>query len=481
MLDAVLDGLAGNPALPRDLLRRMIRWRGGSRLALRADLTDEVVEEMLATGWVWFLTALAVDGSVASPVRLRLAGHPDQTVRACAASGPPDRAVFEILAADPDQEVRVRLAENRSLPPDLRARLADDPDPEVRRALARGWTDLPEAVRRRLLTDRDEAVRAAACFTYHPEVPADLVPTLLADPATRAGVVRHLTLTTESAARLAEDRDYAVRRELARHPGLPADMRDRLASDDSTTVQVAVFAREDTPEPLRALIHDEVRGRSPSLVVAVDDPDPDDLGEWDDLAFKQLVEDRATVARFDRLPLPWVTADPMRHAGSPYTSFRLAVAAAAASLPPAVVDRLLADEEPRVAEAVVEHAPHRVDEATAERIERAYRPPARARARRPTGRYPYQPETLRRFATDPDPRMRVFGFRDPALPADILSTSAADPDGNVRRSAAAHRRMPATVLVAMLDDPDERVARAAAGNPGLPVETMAELLRRAGL
>jgi hypothetical protein len=479
MSDGVLDGLGTNPALPQDLLRRLIAWRHGfGRVAERADLTAELVEEMIATDWFWLLTSLAGNRAVAPAVRLRLAGHQVSTVRwsvAFGSAGEPDRAALERLVTDPDQRVRVALAENRNTPADLRARLADDPDPEVRRMLARIWTDLPEAVQRRLLTDREEMVRAAACSTYHPwpplpRMPADLVPALIADPATRAGAVRHLALTVESAARLAGDRDFQVRHELARHPRLPPEVRDRLASDDSATVQVAVFAREDTPEPLRALIHDEVHRKDAAF--------GDDLDGLDDLALIQFVGDREAVGELRRMPLPWVTADPLRHVGSPYVPFRIAVAVAAATLPPAVVDRLLADEEPRVPETVVEHAPHLVDEATAERIERAHRPPHKWRRPRPADTYPFTPDTLRRFAADPDPRMRVLALRAPGVPDRAL---AADPVAAVRLAAAVHPGMPASVLVELLDDADEEVAVAAAAHPGLPVEAMADLLRRAGL
>jgi hypothetical protein len=488
MSDAALDGLATNPALPPGLLRRLIAWRRGfGRVAGRADLTGELVEEMLATDWSWLLTSLAGNRAVAPSVRLRLAGHPDPTVRwavASGAAGEPDRAAFERLVTDPYQRLRVALAENHDMPADLRARLAGDPDPEVRQTLARTWPDLPEGVRRRLLTDRQETVRAAACATYHtrlphPGIPADLLPALIADPVTRAGAVRHLTLTAGWAARLAGDPDYEVRRELARHPGLPAGVRDRLASDDSATVQAAVFAREDTPEPLRALIHDEVhRKDAASGDTLLDHPGLEDL---DDLAFVQLIEDREAAGVLRYGPLPWVTADPVRHVGSPYVRFRIAAAVAAASLPPGAVRRLLADDDPRVPETVVGHAPHLVDVATAERIERAHRRPSKGGRSRPADSYPFPPEALRRFAADPAPRMRVLGPRDPGLPVEILAALAADPVADVRSAAAAHPRMPASVLVRLLDDADERVAAAAGAHPALPVGAMAALLHRAGL
>jgi hypothetical protein len=79
--------------------------------------------------------------------------------------------VFELLSGDADAKVRQPLAKIGHVPADLRAGLAADPDPEVRATLARWWVDAPEDVRRRLLTDADDRVRAAACATYYARLP----------------------------------------------------------------------------------------------------------------------------------------------------------------------------------------------------------------------------------------------------------------------------------------------------------------------
>ncbi|MET7472274.1 hypothetical protein ACFYON_26535 [Micromonospora sp. NPDC005686] len=136
----------------------------------------------------------------------RLAAHADPAVRAAlvvGARGAP-RESYERLIDDPDRLVRGHLAERDDVPADLLARLATDPDPPVRATLARWWTQAPGPVRRLLLTDPVDEVRAAACSTYyarlpHPVPPPGLVAGLLADPVTRAGAVRHADLTPELA------------------------------------------------------------------------------------------------------------------------------------------------------------------------------------------------------------------------------------------------------------------------------------------
>jgi hypothetical protein len=52
MLDAVHDGLAENPALPWELIHRLVTYRHGfGRVAKRADLTAEMIDEIISTDY----------------------------------------------------------------------------------------------------------------------------------------------------------------------------------------------------------------------------------------------------------------------------------------------------------------------------------------------------------------------------------------------------------------------------------------------
>ncbi|MFD7654304.1 hypothetical protein ACFV4N_10045 [Actinosynnema sp. NPDC059797] len=478
-LHEVLDDLALNPALPADLVRRMSRYPGGrGDVAQRPDLTDDVIAEIIEADRFRLVHSLALNRGLPDAFRVRLARHPDPGVRAAVVIGSGDgtsREVFELLADDPDPEVRKHLAENDHVPGDLRAARATDPDPEVRATVARWWTGAPERVRRALLTDPDPEVRAAACSTYyarlpHPVPPADLVPALLADPVTRAGAVRHAALDDDTAALLARDPDFEVRRQVAAHPGLPPRLRDVLADDPSALVRVVVFGRADTPEPLRAAIHAGIQD-GPGL--------PDALPVADDQELDRGLDNHLARIELDQMRPDWVTADPLPHVDSPYPCFR-AAAAASAALPPEVVARLLDDEENAVRTTAARHSPHLVDLATAERVDRRFRPRKRA-PRRPADDFAFPPETLRRFAADPDPRMRCLAPRDPGLPAALAEELAADPDDSVRRAVAGHPNLPTPALVGLLCDESEQVARAAGGSPHLPVERMEWLLALADL
>jgi hypothetical protein len=480
-LGKVMDGLATNPALPAAMVRRLFAWRRGlGKVAERPDLTDDMIAEIIELDDHWLLHSLALNKRLPDRFRIQLAGHPDKGVRAAlvirAATAP--RQMLEQLIDDPEPQVRTELAESRHTPSDLRARLAADPEPDIRATLARYWTQAPEEVRRILLTDPEPVVRAAACSTYfarrpHPVPPADLLPTLLADPVTRAGAVIHAVLDADTLRRLAEDPNDDVRAELARHPDLPPPVRDILALDPALNVRIKVFARPDTPEHLRAQIHASVH----ELSHATADPRPG----ADAATLRRCFDNAFAPTELRTLHLDWVTADPLPHIDSPYVCFRVS-AACNKSLPADAVARLLDDEKEIVRLTMAETAPHLVDPATAETIERRYR-----------GRdkftmwwddaevLAFPPETLRRFATDAEPRLRSFAPRDPDLPSELTEKLACDPADRARRAVARHRNLPLPALLRLLADSSEHVAEAAGASPFLPVEHMERLLAMAGL
>ncbi|SCF48816.1 Leucine rich repeat variant [Micromonospora matsumotoense] len=479
-LSKVLDGLAENPALPTGLVRRLVRYRGGfGHVATRADLTLDIIEEILASDHHWLLHSLALNPRMPNNARRRLAAHADPAIRAALAAGARDasRDVYERLVDDPHTQVRTYLAERDDIPAYLLARLATDPDPQVRTTLARWWTQAPETTRRILLTDPVDEVRAAACATYyarspHPVPPPDLVTGLLADPVTRAGAVRHAILTPQLAAQLAGDPDHQVRRQLAEHPQLPPPVRDLLTDDPSANVRVGIFGRRDTPEPARHRIYEDIQQGERTLTDLLDD-------DLDDNSLLQQVEDDMALAELRHLRLDWVTADPLPHLSSPYICFRRS-AARNPALPADAVIRLLNDDDSGVRTTMATHAPHLVDPATAERIDREFRPEKKTKWR-PADILTFPPQTLRRLATDPDPRMRCLAPRDVDLPVELAERLATDPESRVRRAVAEHPHLPVHVRRALLADPDEWVAHATATAPTLPVTEMDQLLTLAGI
>jgi hypothetical protein len=478
---SVMDGLAANSALPAALVRRLFGWRRGRGLvARRSDLTEDMIEEIIATDDYRLLHSLALNEQLPGRFRMRLAGHRDYTVRGAltphAATAP--REMLERLIGDPHPYVREFLAKSQDTPPDLRARLVADSDPEIRAALARHWNEAPEAVRRILLTDPVPGVRAAACSTYfadvpHPIPPSDLLPALLSDPVTRGGAVIHAVLDPDTLRRLADDPDSEVRAQLARHPDLPPSVRDVLAVDPALNVRMQVFARSDTPESMRMQIHTSIREVVGSMVYPGADADVETSLQW----YRNVT----ARAELRTMQLDWVTADPLPHIDSPYACFRLS-AALSTALPTDAVARLLDDDEELVRITMASTAPHLVDLAAAENIERRYRGRDTFTIWWDTSEVlTFPSEVLRRFATDPEPRLRSFAPRDPDLPADLAEQLAYDPQDRVRHAVASHRNLPIPALLRLLADPSEYVAEAAASSPFLPAEHMEWLMNWAGL
>ncbi|MER6451002.1 hypothetical protein [Streptomyces venezuelae] len=257
-MDAELSALATQKDLPVDVLRRLLRHSGARRSAalLRRDLTDGMIEEIIALDSA---RSLAANGSLPVRVSARFVAHPEPAVRGAVAAHVRDEppGVLARLAADPEPLVRQFLTMNDHLPPELLARLAGDPDEGVRSGVVRRWRDVPEAVRRMLLTDSDPAIRRASLRAFPP--PADLLPGLLADSETRAAAVAHLVPTPE----LAGDPDSDVRSAVAAHPDLPTGLRDLLAEDPDLFVRNAIAARADTPVELRERIVSGLEPDSP--------------------------------------------------------------------------------------------------------------------------------------------------------------------------------------------------------------------------
>ena len=249
-------------------------------------------------------------------------------------------------------------------------------------------------------------------------------------------------------------------------------MRDLLAEDPSANVRVGVFSRQDTPEPVRHRIYTEIQQDDRPLTDLLDD-------ELDDNAVLQQIEDHMAVAELRYLQLDWVTADPLPYVSSPYICFRRS-AARSRAMPAEAVIRLLNDNDSGVRTTMATHTPHLVGPDTAERIDREFRPNKKTRWR-PADMFTFPPQTLRRLATDPDPRMRCLAPRDPDLPVELTERLATDPDNAVRHAAARHPNLPVHVRRALLADPSEWVAHAAAAAATLPVAEMERLLTLAGV
>ncbi|MFE7751593.1 hypothetical protein [Streptomyces sp. NPDC057428] len=271
-----------------------------------------------------------LDAPVAEEERAAIAGNP---------SLPAD--VVILLAADPDPDVRARIAHRADLGPVERRALAVDPDPEVRLALSvhPGLTEEERA-------SIDCTIPANGCFDALPGWPS--VPR---DP--------------QDVRRDATSGHPLLRRRAAKDRFLPPDLVERLAADDDLGVRVLLAQHHpDAPGPLllRSFLEYEAPGRAhlttrpnfptARLAAFADHEDP----EVRALAARDPRTEPATVERLTRDPDPAVRAALARHPNLPQPRLsellddeELAHAAAAnPALAPGVVHRLVTTDGRRV-------------------------------------------------------------------------------------------------------------------------------------
>jgi hypothetical protein len=139
----------------RPLPRRAIRWRsgtavGGTRLA-RGSAADSILLMRRQSPEI---------GSASEFARLRVSADPLEYERAARALIPAD-AWLELIREYP--EMRFWAAHNKTVPVEILATLAGDPDPRVRRLVAMKRKATPEVLYR-LAGDQHEGVRMAVAW-----------------------------------------------------------------------------------------------------------------------------------------------------------------------------------------------------------------------------------------------------------------------------------------------------------------------------
>ncbi|MFE6843969.1 hypothetical protein [Streptomyces sp. NPDC057686] len=528
----LLCGLAANPALPAELLDRLIdgllaRPASGpdespaespdeadAELALalsgRADLGPARVAALAACdedaalhlARAGLLDAAGVDPAARPAVALALldegagppgwarllAAHPDREIRRRLASVPGlPLDVLEALAADPDVEVVAELA-LWTTEPSVAARLAAHPHAEVRRGAASNEAAPPAALaalitgeglapaRSCLVCDREEIP-----FTHDPYCPRT-------DCALRGGAAcagghestlheirqqaaRNPATPTAAAASLDGHPSLLIRWALAERTDLPQELYARLAEDPIPGVRSEVAGNPAIGEPLiRAMAARCGKGAQGG---AGGDEVAHSLARHPRLPLDVLAH-LARETRIGPALLPRIAgaapAELARAAASADSRVRMLVAQRR-DLAPELRDTLAADTDAAVVKAVVPHPGLSEERLRAMVGLHGVRVLARVAAN------PDAPPALLEELARHDPPVRR-AFREiaghPNATAGALLPALADE--RARPRAARHPALPAAVLADLLTDPDPEVARAAAANPSLPVDVMTGLL-----
>ncbi|MFF6782380.1 hypothetical protein [Streptomyces sp. NPDC012510] len=502
----LLCGLAANPALPPELVDRLIAVADDDvdrDLAGRADLTraqaltlaSRTEETGVRLAYEGRLTAADVDPAAQPLVALALldegVGRPewaallaaDPAVRhreklAACPGLPAD--VVETLAADPDVRVVAELA-LWTTEPDVAARLAGHPHAEVRRAVAANEATpgavlaalvagegLPPA-RHCLVCDREEPPFAhgsdcarvdcdlrpgASCDGSHASTEHDMLRAALANPATPAAAVEGF----------AGHPSMLLRRALAARTDLPAWAYARLAVDAASGIRADLAENPAIDDTLmRAL---------------ADDPDPGvrrGLADNPRVPLDVLALLAATT-RIGGTLLPRIAsagaAEVEELARSPYAAVRMLLARRR-DLPDGIRDALADDPDAKVVQAVARH-PGLSGALLRAMVDRHGVQIVAAVAANP-GAGPALLEHLARHSPPSRKALREIA-RHPAATAPALVVCLTDE--RARPIAAGHPALPPQAIAELLTHTDGWVVEAAAANPSLPLTVLRELVSR---
>ncbi|MGC5565520.1 hypothetical protein ACPYPG_22150 [Streptomyces sp. FR-108] len=504
----LLCGLAANPALPSELVDRLISLADddlADDLACRPDLSraqavalvERVEESALRLAYEGRLTADDVDPAARPDAALALldqgvgVSHPEwarllatdpdperrEKLAACPVL-PPD--VVDTLAADPDVRVVAELA-LWTTAPDVAAGLAAHPHAEVRRAVAANEAT-PPAVLAALLTGEGlpPARQCLVCdreeipFVHDPQCSrpdCDLPAGASCDGShestvhgTREAALRNPATPIEAAVAFADHPSMLLRWALATREDLPRRACARLASDPAPGIRADLAGNPALDETLiRAL---------------AEDPDPAvrrALAHHPRVPLDVLTR-LATTAKVGATLLPRVAAASPAEtedlASSPDPAARMLVAHRR-DLPPGVRDRLAEDPDAKVVKALAPHPGLTEAQLRAMAVRHGVRVLAKV-ATNPDA----TPALLDELTRHEPPVQKVFReiARHRAAPASALLACLADP--RARPVAAAHPALPSAVITELLTDTDWQVAEAAATNPSLPVAVMSDLAWR---
>ncbi|WBP85600.1 hypothetical protein [Kitasatospora cathayae] len=433
-MPSLLHAVARNPALPPELLGRLIADADeelAGALADRVDLAPDQVRQ-LAERSEFAALLLVADGRLTS-------GDVDPLARPTVAvalveQGRGEPGWARLLALVPDPYVRQRLATCPELPDEVAELLAADESDDVVAELAVNTTWLDLLVR--LAAHPSAMVRRWAAANE--AMPAESLTALLDDPEVlvREQAAGNPTTPGAAAARLVADHAM-IRQALAAHPGLPAETYQRLTRDEIPWVRSNLAQNPGIDERLiRHLAeddgHDVRRSLAQHPAVPLD-----------------VLARLATTVKIGPILLPRIAgADPTELAelaASPEPRVR-ALVAARRDLPSALRDQLAADPVAKVVKSVAPDPDLSTAQLTA---------------------------ALDRFGTT----VAAAVAANPGTPGALLDRIAATPTVPVKalRAVAAHPNSSPAALATCLASPDSRTAQAAAANPALPQAVMVEL------
>ncbi|MBL3665911.1 hypothetical protein JL475_07835 [Streptomyces sp. M2CJ-2] len=501
-MDHVLCGLAANPALPAELVDRLIAVADADiaeSLAVQKDLSRaqavalaaRVPESGVRLAYEGLLTVADVDPVTQPHAALALlderAGTPEwarhfaadpvlkHREKLASCPGLPED-VREILAADPDVRVVTELALWTT--PDMATRLAGHPHAEVRRAVAANETTPPDVLAALIGEELPPAHRCLVCdrevppFVHEPQCPrsdCDLPPGASCDgshESTRHEIqkaaLRNPGTPTEAVVGFVDHPSTLLRWTLAARPGLPAEVYRRLAADPVPGVRADLAGNPVIGAALMRTLADD-RDHGVRRRLAGNPYVPLDV-------LVHLAGD----TRIGATLLPRIAAaspgEVRQMAQSPNPAVRMLVGQRR-DLPPEIRDALAGDVDTKVAQSVAPHPGLTEVELRAMVDRHGVRVLAEV-ATNPDA----SPALLEYLTRHEPPAQKAFREIARHRNATVRALLACLADRRARPVAAGHQALPPSVVVDLLADTDSQVGEAAAANPALPLAVMSALV-----
>ncbi|MGQ0845529.1 MAG: hypothetical protein ACT4QF_15505 [Sporichthyaceae bacterium] len=463
--EAIVWGLSANPALPGDLLDRLVDGASDPLLEYLADAVTLTRDQALR------LASRSADAAVKLAHR-GLVGVGDfadapkpAVVFGLLEHGEVPAAWIEPILRHPDPWIRARLADTACRPAGAIAVLARDPDPAVV-ADAMNFARLGELIPA-LAQHRHAAVRSA--LASNEATPPDVLESF-AGPGAADGLEECDACPggSQDGSRWCdgghEGAVAEIRKAVASNPNTPAHVCARLAvaGDDDELVRVGVATRTDlAPTVYEALAADPMPwvvstvAANPAiggeLMTALADSPLHDVqrrlaeNPAIDLALLARV---VTGGKVRTVPLPRIALATEGEiellARSEIAEMRMLVAERR-DLPQILVDRLARDRDAKVLKSIAPNPNVRLDD-------------------------------LARMLADHGARVAVRVAENPSCTAEVLAAAlgSGTHSRKVFRVVAAHPAATAELLIACFDDP--RARPVAAANPRLPVALLLDLL-----
>ncbi|MFE3205574.1 hypothetical protein [Embleya sp. NPDC059237] len=452
-----LRALVSNPVTPTEIARRIVSMETlpQGRWLESDDMSRAIATALVAHPDPQIRMRMTENQRLPRDISGRLAEDADAGVRkkyarnAALANTVLSREAVTRMADDPDPTIRRYAGALPGPFDDIRVRLAEDPDPAVRAAVVSHetvWIMLRPAVRERLLGDPDPAVeRAIRAFARaRARLPRSLVEFRAeADPSRRERVVTGGMLDRDLAEALSLDPDASIRARVAGNEHLPVDLAKRLGHDPDATVRLVASMHAELSEDERAAI---------DYVVP---------------------EGRQPIARWVRAASD--TPDALRRAATSAHVLLRRSAASLRRLPPDIVELLARDDDTYVRLMLVHHC----DDAPHQLLVDMYAHDSHLSWAMIKFRPNFVVPGLAHYADHPNERLRQIALMDPDAGPELVERLSHDSDVRVRQEAAGDARLPLGRLVELLYD--EETASFAAANSALPVEYMHQLLDQAGV